>query len=141
MSTTPPETADVYAELGDQERDDLEFKRDGADRDVIRKAICALANDLGRRERGTLLIGVDKHGQPTGVDTSDPELLKICEFRSEGLILPPPVISVAAAVFKGMPVIRVDVSPSRCRLSDSTAGSGSGWGPRRKPRPRPKNVT
>ena len=51
-----------------------EFKREPKDRDAIRKAICALANDLGGKGGGDLLIGVDRNGSPYPVDSSDEAL-------------------------------------------------------------------
>jgi ATP-dependent DNA helicase RecG len=106
----PPD--DLVHEFGDQERDDLEFKRDLSNRDLLRKAVCALANDLGDRKRGVLLVGIDKSGSPTGIPIGEAELLKVAEFRNEGRILPPPAIAVSRARFKGRPVIRVDVTPA-----------------------------
>ncbi|WP_340683524.1 RNA-binding domain-containing protein [Amycolatopsis coloradensis] len=57
-------TKDLAELLGTQETVNLEFKQSGKDRDVLRKAICALANDLAQKGVGHLLIGVDKHGAP-----------------------------------------------------------------------------
>ncbi len=43
---------DLAEQLGTQEHEGLEFKRDLSSRDPIRRSICALANDLpGRGER------------------------------------------------------------------------------------------
>lgn len=58
--------ADLADELGRAERDDVEWKRDAQDRDGLRKAVCALANDLPERGRGHLLIGVDNDGTQRG---------------------------------------------------------------------------
>ena len=82
-------TVNVADVLGRQERDDLEFKRDFANRDQLRKAVCALSNDLPARGRGQLLIGIDKTGSPVGLSASDEELLDAVNLRDEGKILPP----------------------------------------------------
>ncbi len=37
---------DLANELGVEERDDLEWKRDASDRDLLRKAVCALAPNV-----------------------------------------------------------------------------------------------
>jgi ATP-dependent DNA helicase RecG len=62
---------DLLATLGRVESPTLEFKREAGNRDVLRKAICALANDLVGRGGGDLLIGVDRDGRPFAIDTSD----------------------------------------------------------------------
>lgn len=103
---------DLRSVLGSQERTNLEFKQDLSNRDGIRKAICALSNDLGRQGMGHLLIGVDKRGNPTGVDTSDDVLLQVANIRNEAKILPLPVLTVDARHFAGTPCIVVRVVPS-----------------------------
>ncbi|MGH9023321.1 MAG: AlbA family DNA-binding domain-containing protein, partial [Acidimicrobiia bacterium] len=105
-------TRDLAAELGTAERDDVEWKRDAEDRDLLRKAICALANDLPRRGTGHLIVGVDKDGQPTGLPVTDQLILQLVGFRDEARILPRPVITVEKAVFLGVEVVHVTVEPS-----------------------------
>ena len=103
------DVSDLAQSLGKSEREDLEFKVAADERDPIRKAICALANDLSGRDGGTLVIGVDKHGVGVGVVTDDSALLSIVNFRNEGKILPPPTMTVEASSFEGQPVIVVRV--------------------------------
>ncbi len=55
-------STDLAHVLGMQETASLEFKREATDRQAIRKAICALANDLSGIGGGSLLIGVDSRG-------------------------------------------------------------------------------
>lgn len=106
-------STDLALLLGTQETATLEFKREVTDRNAIRKAICALANDLPGAGGGDLLIGVDSKGQPVGgVDTSDAALLKITEYRDQGLILDRPSMVVSAGQFDGVDVIRVQVNAS-----------------------------
>ncbi|MDT0304847.1 ATP-binding protein [Streptomonospora wellingtoniae] len=105
-----PMDKDLAEELGTQETCSLEFKREARDRDPIRKAICALANDLNGIGGGDLLIGVDKHGAPYGsVDTSDEALLKLIECRNEGKILDRPSMTVTVESYRHSPVIRIHV--------------------------------
>ncbi|GAB3810388.1 ATP-binding protein [Micromonospora zhanjiangensis] len=107
-------STDLASLLGTQETAALEFKREATDRNAIRKAICALANDLPRLGGGDLIIGVDDHGRPVdGTDVSDAALLKITEYRDQGLILDRPSMVVTAETFRGKPVIRVRVNASR----------------------------
>ncbi|PWR09940.1 transcriptional regulator [Micromonospora acroterricola] len=104
---------DLAALLGTQETAVLEFKREAKDRNAIRKAICALANDLPRLGGGDLLIGVDKHGQPVmGLDTSDEALLTFTSIRDEGRILDRPSMVVTREPYQGEQVIRIRVNAS-----------------------------
>lgn len=105
-------TRDLAAELGTAERDDVEWKRDAEDRDLLRKAICALANDLPRRGTGHLIVGVDKNGAPTGLPVTDQLILQVVGFRDEARILPRPVVTVEKAAFRGVEVVHVTVEPS-----------------------------
>ncbi|MEH1014212.1 ATP-binding protein [Micromonospora sp. CPCC 206060] len=106
-------STDLALRLGTQETASLEFKRDATGRDAIRKAICALANDLPGAGVGHLVIGVDDKGRPAGgVDTSDAALLKITEYRDQGLILDRPSMFVTAEKFQGFDVILVTVHAS-----------------------------
>jgi len=62
-------TDDLAQDLGGQETATLEWKREATDRHALRKAICALANDLTGAGGGVLLIGVAKDGSAyDGVD-------------------------------------------------------------------------
>lgn len=104
---------DLASLLGTQETATLEFKREAKDRNAIRKAICALANDLAQRGGGDLLIGVDKHGRPVdGLDTSDEALLTFTSIRDEGRILDRPSMVVSVEPYHGAPVIRIRVNAS-----------------------------
>jgi ATP-dependent DNA helicase RecG len=105
---------DLADELGTQESPTLEFKQAVTDRHAIRKAICALANDLPGAGGGDLVIGVDKSGHPTGtVDVSDDALLSLTNLRDEGTILDRPSMVVSTELYRGVDVIRVHVNASR----------------------------
>jgi ATP-dependent DNA helicase RecG len=107
-------STDLALLLGTQETATLEFKRVVTDRHAIRKAICALANDLSGAGGGDVIIGVDDKGQPVGgVDTSDAAVLKITEYRDQGLILDRPSMVVSVEKFQGTDVIRIRVNASR----------------------------
>lgn len=105
-------TQDLATSLGRQETATLEFKREATNRDAIREAICALANDLTGAGGGVLLVGVTKEGRPHATDTSDDALLAITNLRDDGRILDRPSMVVTVAVYDGSPVVRVDVSAS-----------------------------
>jgi len=104
---------DLAETLGTQETANLEFKREAKDRNAIREAICALANDLNGDGGGVLLVGVDKSGNPVAVDTSDDALLSLVNIRDEGRILDRPSMTVNRAIYKGEPVVMVKVAASR----------------------------
>lgn len=107
-------STDLASLLGTQEHAALEFKREAKDRHAIRKAICALANDLQGRGGGDVIIGVDKQGRPVGgVNTSDEALLTFTNIRDEGLILDRPSMVVTGELYQGLPVIRIRVNASR----------------------------
>ncbi|MFI6759011.1 ATP-binding protein [Micromonospora sp. NPDC050417] len=106
-------STDLALLLGTQETATLEFKREATDRNAIRKAICALANDLPGAGGGHLIIGVDDKGVPVGnTDVSDAALLKITEYRDQGLILDRPSMVVTAEKFHGVDVLLVTVNAS-----------------------------
>lgn len=117
-------SADLAAELGRVESATLEFKSRSDDRDVVRKAITALANDLGGAGGGTLLLGVNKEGRGVGVGVTDDDLLAVTNLRDDGKILDRPVIVVTRGRFDGADVIRVDVSAA---LSPPLRLDGVAW--------------
>lgn len=106
---------DLADELGREERDDVEWKRDADDRDLLRKAVCALANDLPNRGTGRLLVGVRNNGTPAGLVVDDGLLLKVTNIRDEARVLPRPVMRVEKAQFAGADCVQVTVEASRTR--------------------------
>ncbi|MBT2452733.1 putative DNA binding domain-containing protein [Streptomyces sp. ISL-43] len=106
-------TTDLADLLGTQETECLEFKRNAKKPEAVRRAVCALANDLAGRGGGDLLIGVTDGGEPAeDVDTSDRALLALTDMRDDGLILDRPSMTVSVAPYKGKPVVRIRVEAS-----------------------------
>jgi ATP-dependent DNA helicase RecG len=103
---------DLAAVLGRVEHDALEFKGEIVDRNAVREAICALSNDLPGRGVGRLVLGVRNDGRGAGVDVGDAALQAVTQYRQEGRILPPPIMSVEAATFDGKDCIVVTVTAS-----------------------------
>ncbi len=103
---------DLAVTLGRQETATLEFKREATDRHALRKAVCALANDLPGSGGGVLLVGVAADGTPHPVDTSDNALLALADLRDDGKILDRPSMVVTTALYDGQQIIRVDVTAS-----------------------------
>ncbi len=81
--------------------------------DKFQEAICAFANDLpGKRQKGYLLIGVNDDGTPSGLRVDDRLIKKISGIRSDGNILPLPVMNTEKVVTEEGDVLVVEVTPS-----------------------------
>ena len=81
--------------------------------DKFCEAICAFANDLpDSRKKGYLFIGVNDDGSLSGLKVDDALLKKISGIRSDGNILPLPVMSVDKFEFPDGDLIVAEVSPS-----------------------------
>lgn len=106
---------ELEALLSDTESDRVErketFKGDVPKK--ARQAVCAFANDLpNHNEAGVLFIGAKDEGVPTGLDISDQLLLALADMKTDGNILPLPVLSVEKRVIKGAGMAVVTVMPS-----------------------------
>lgn len=78
-----------------------------------RQAVCAFANNLpGHDEPGVLFIGAKDDGTPSGLDITDELLRTLADMRSDGNILPLPVMSVEKRHLKGADMAVVTVLPS-----------------------------
>lgn len=81
--------------------------------DKFQEAICAFANDLpGKRKKGYLLIGVTDDGQICGLTVDDALTKRISGIRSDGNILPLPVMNTEKVSTKDGDVLVVEVTPS-----------------------------
>lgn len=118
--------------IADLESDRVERKESLSDRDKVRQAICALANDLpGHRAPGYLFVGVNDAGRPVGLNITDHLLTTLADMRSDGNILPIPSLTIQKLVVGGVPVAVVEVQPSD---SPPVRFKGQVWirvGPRR----------
>ncbi len=78
-----------------------------------RQAICAFANDLpDHRDVGVLFIGAKDNGEPSGIEITDQLLLSLSDMKSDGNILPMPVMSVEKRNLNGADMAVVTVMPS-----------------------------
>ncbi|MBI3664803.1 MAG: putative DNA binding domain-containing protein [Acidobacteria bacterium] len=99
--------------MADLESDQVERKASLVERDKIRQAICAFANDLpGHRSPGYLFVGVNDAGLPTSLLITDELLRTLADMRSDGNILPIPTMTVQKVTLRGSPVAVVEVYPS-----------------------------
>ncbi len=81
--------------------------------DKFCEAICAFANDLpDSRKKGYLFIGANDDGSLSGLKVDDALLKKISGIRSDGNILPLPVMNVDRFVFPEGDLLVAEVSPS-----------------------------
>ena len=81
--------------------------------DKFCEAICAFANDLpDSRKKGYLFIGAYDDGRLSGLKVGDDLLKKIAAIRSDGNILPLPVMTVDKIEFPEGDLLIAEVSPS-----------------------------
>ena len=83
------------------------------DMDKFQEAICAFSNDLpGSKKNGYLIIGAHDNGKLSGLKVDDNLMKKISGIRSDGNILPLPVMSVEAFHFPEGYLLVAEVTPS-----------------------------
>ena len=107
--------AELQAMMTDVESDLVERKEtfDGDAPRTVREAICAFANDLpDRRRPGVVFVGVRDDGTPTGLEINDALLLELAHCKTDGNILPPPLMTVGKHVLGGKDVAVVTVAPA-----------------------------
>lgn len=106
---------ELLALLNDTESDRAE-RKETFKGDVPRKArqaVCAFANDLpGHDKPGVLFIGAMDNGEPTHLDVTDQLLLSLADVKTDGNILPLPVLTVEKRALKGAEMAVVTVMPS-----------------------------
>lgn len=99
--------------LSDLEADRIERTESVANTDKFGLAICAFANDLPNyRQPGYLLIGVKDNGKLSGLTVTDELLKNLGAIRSDGNVLPQPLMNVAKFSLEGGDVAVVEVFPS-----------------------------
>jgi ATP-dependent DNA helicase RecG len=107
------DSGELEALLSDLESDRTERKPSLAQKDEIRQAICAFANDLpDHRRPGVVFIGVRDDGICADLRITDELLRELADIRSEGNILPIPVIAVQKRILLGCELAVVIVQPS-----------------------------
>lgn len=99
--------------LSDLEADHIERTKSIDNTDKFGMAICAFANDLpNHRCPGYLLIGVKDDGALSGLKVTDQLLQNLGAIRSDGNVLPQPLMNVAKFSLDGGDVAVVEVFPS-----------------------------
>lgn len=107
---------DALARLAaDGESARVEFKErlSGDASRQIEEAVCAYANDLGGVGLpGVVFVGLRDDGSPAGIAVTDELLRALTDIRSNGNVLPPPMLLVERRVVAGADVAVVTVAPS-----------------------------
>ena len=99
--------------IQDLESDRIERTTATNDFDKFSKAICAFANDMpNHRQPGYLLIGVRDNGTVAGLKATDELLRNLDGIRSDGNVLPSPVICIKKFTMDEGDIVVVEVLPS-----------------------------
>ena len=78
-----------------------------------RQAVCAFANDLpNHNQPGVLFIGASDEGSPSDEPITDDLLRALADIKTDGNILPLPVLTVEKRLLKGAEMAVVTVMPS-----------------------------
>ena len=81
--------------------------------DKFCEAICAFSNDMpNSRKNGYLIIGAHDNGSLSGLKVDDALMKKIAAIRSDGNILPMPVMNTDKFSFEEGDLLVVEVTPS-----------------------------
>ncbi|MDR3184789.1 MAG: putative DNA binding domain-containing protein [Prevotellaceae bacterium] len=99
--------------LADTESYHVERTSSTTNMDKFCQAICAFSNDLpGSGKNGCLILGAHDNGALSGLKVDDGLLLRISNIRTDGNILPQPVMIVEKFSFDKGDVLVVEVQPS-----------------------------
>ena len=83
------------------------------DMDKFQEAICAFSNDLpNSKKNGYLILGAYDNGALSGLKVDDALMKRIAAIRSDGNILPLPIMSVERFEFPEGDLLVAEVSPS-----------------------------
>jgi ATP-dependent DNA helicase RecG len=97
----------------DLESDRVERKPSLTQREEIRKNICAFANDMPAHGKpGVVFVGVEDAGTCAGLAITDELQRTLSDMRSDGNILPQPVLTVQKHTLRGCEVVIVAVRPA-----------------------------
>lgn len=99
--------------LSDTESYNIERIESTGNMDKFCQAICAFSNDIsGSGKNGYLIIGAKDNGELSGLQVDDKLLLQIANIRTDGNILPRPIMTVEKFHFDRGDVLVAEVQPS-----------------------------
>lgn len=105
--------AELEALLADLESDRAERKASDADKDKLKRTICAFCNDLpDHREPGVLFVGVNDDGTCAGLPVTDEVLKRLADLGASGSIQPLPSMTVQKKTLAGCEIAVIVVEPS-----------------------------
>jgi len=103
----------VLSMLTDFESEQIERTISTKNTDKFGQAICAFSNDLSNTGRnGYIFIGAKDNGTLSGLKAKDSFLQSIGGLRSNGNILPQPIMSVQTFQFDDGDIVVIEVQPS-----------------------------
>ncbi len=104
---------ELYQLLQSDESYRIERTVSTSNMDKFQEAICAFSNDLpGTGKKGYLLIGVKDNGEISGLKVDDDLMKRISGIRSDGNILPLPIMNTEKVETEEGDVLVVEVTPS-----------------------------
>lgn len=113
----PLTDAELLALLDDLDESDRSERKESWKGDAPEKgaqALCAFANDLpNHRKPGVLFVGAKDNGEPSNLVITDELLTALADLRSNGNMLPFPVMTVEKRRLKGADIVIVTVWPAQ----------------------------
>ncbi len=104
---------EIYNLLNSTETSRIERTVSTSDMDKFQEAICAFSNDMSNsRQNGYLIIGAKDNGELSGLKVDDNLFKKISGIRSDGNILPLPMMTCEQYELEGGDLLIVEVQPS-----------------------------
>lgn len=104
---------EIYELLHSTESSRVERTISTSDMDKFQEAICAFSNDMSNsRQNGYLIIGAKDNGELSGLKVDDNLFKKISAIRSDGNILPIPMMTCERYELEGGDILIVEVQPS-----------------------------
>ena len=101
---------DIHKLLANTESYHIERTSSTDNADKFCQAICAFSNDLsGSGKNGYLIIGAHDNGKLSGLKVDERLLLQISNIRTDGNILPQPVMTVEKFCFEEGDVLVAEV--------------------------------
>jgi len=111
--------------LTNSESYNIERTESTANTDKFCQAICAFSNDIsGSAKNGYLIIGAKDNGELSGLQVDDKLLLQIANIRTDGNILPQPIMTVEKFSFDqgDVLVVRTALVEDSARFAHAVTG-------------------
>ena len=104
---------EIQSLLHSTETSRIERTESTTNMDKFQEAICAFSNDMSNsRQNGYLIIGAKDNGELSGLKVDDALYQKIAGIRSDGNILPIPMMTCKRYELEGGDLLIVEVQPA-----------------------------